>query len=70
MHCAACLSLSGKPAICAPHGALRRDHAAEQALADLLGGDTIADPAWMFRCKDCGEGLCVDDATDSWDLIL
>ncbi|GAA0831107.1 hypothetical protein GCM10009080_08190 [Cupriavidus pauculus] len=68
MHCAACLSLSGKPAICAPHVALRRDHAAERVMADLAG-DTIADLSRMFLCNDCEEGLCIDDATGSWELI-
>jgi len=67
MRCAACLALSGKPAICAPHGALRRDHRAEKALADLAG-DTITELPWMYRCNDCGEGLCIDDA-DHWELI-
>ncbi|SDP45731.1 hypothetical protein SAMN04488595_109179 [Ralstonia sp. 25mfcol4.1] len=68
MRCAACLALSGKPAICAPHAALRRDYRAELALADLAG-DTVVDLPWMFRCNNCGEGLCIDDATDSWELI-
>lgn len=68
MHCAACRSISGKPATCAPHAALRRDHTAERVMADLEG-DIIADPPWMFLCDDCGEGLYIDDATGSWERI-